>query len=360
MSKICPRNYMMPPEWSRHAATMLTWPHNRQTWPGDRLSKVEQVYLELIKSIVPREPILLFVNDKSIKERVVNYFDQQNIDTADIEVVTQPVNDVWVRDCGPITVKHQRKETYAIVNWVYNAWGEKYPPWRDDNQLPEFIANKYGLPSFEPGIVLEGGAIDTNGTGVFLTTESVLLNKNRNPDLTKKKVEEYLSIYLGAEKVIWLKNGLTGDDTDGHIDGLARFVNANTIVTAICENKNDLNYDALKENYKLLKSATDENGKRFTIIPIPLPETKIEGETVDGSEHVPASYINFYILNDAVLLPLYDDRYDRSVVEIFSELFPKRRIIGIPCSDLVWGQGSIHCITQQLYGIDITVNKTTS
>ena len=354
-----PQNYVMPPEWASHAGTMLTWPHNRQTWPDERLERVEQVYIELVKWIVSFEPVLLFVNDKGIKERVLNYLHHQNIDTEKIEIVIQPVNDVWVRDCGPIMVKHRKNETYAIVNWEYNAWGEKYPPWSDDNKLPEFIANRYGLPTFEPGIVLEGGAIDTNGTGVFLTTESVLLNENRNPNLTKKQVEEYLSSYLGAEKVIWLKTGLAGDDTDGHIDGIARFVNESTIITSVCEDENNLNHDALKENYEILKRATDQAGKPFTVIPIPLPETKIDGETVDGSEHVPASYINFYILNEAVLIPLYDDRYDRAVTETFSELFPERRIIGFPCSDLIWGQGSIHCITQQLYGVDIPERKST-
>ena len=354
-----PQDYVMPPEWAPHAGTMLTWPHNRQTWPEERLERVEQVYLALIKDIVSFEPVLLFVNDTRVKERVVSYLHQQEIDTEKIEIVTQPVNDVWVRDCGPIMVKHRENETYAIINWEYNAWGEKYPPWSDDNKLPKFIANRYGIPSFEPGIVLEGGGIDTNGSGVFLTTESVLLNKNRNPELTKKQVEDYLTDYLGAEKVIWLKGGLAGDDTDGHIDGIARFVDESTIVTTVCENKKDVNYEALEESYEMLERATDQYGNPFTMIPIPLPDTKIDGVTVDGSEHVPASYINFYVLNGAVLVPLYDERYDKSVVETFTKLFPKRDIKGIPCSDLIWGQGSIHCITQQLYGVDISERKST-
>ena len=343
----------MPAEWETHAATQLHWPSNRETWPGERLERVENVYLEIIKALHTHEPVVLLVDPKINADKIVKRLIQHEIDLSAVHIFSTPVNDVWARDCGPIFIKQEKQQKFAITDWEYNAWGGKYPPYDADDAIPGWFSDAFGVEKFSPGIVLEGGSIDTNGKGIFLTTESVLLNKNRNPQLSKEEIEGYLTDYLGAEKIIWLKDGLAGDDTDGHIDDLSRFLNENTILTMISEDPDDVNYKTLQENYEILKGAKNSVGEPYEIVTLPLPKTKIEGTTVDGSEYVPASYANFYIANDVILLPLYDERYDEQAISLFDKFFPGRTVAGIPCADLVWGQGSIHCITQQLYGIDL-------
>lgn len=342
----------MPAEWEHHSATQLHWPSNRETWPGDRLDRAEEVFLDIISVLHKYEPVVLLVDPLTDLEAVKQKLQKRVNHLPGIHIYQIPVNDVWARDCGPVFIKN-KKRVYAITDWEYNAWGGKYPPFEDDNRLPAWFSEKFDIPIFQPGMVLEGGSIDTNGEGVFLTTESVLLNENRNPDLRKKDIKNKLKNYLGAEKIIWLKKGLSGDDTDGHIDDLSRFLNADTILTMICEDTSDVNYEALKLNYEILKSSKNQYGESFKIETLPLPKTKIEGTTVDGSEYVPASYANFYIANGLVLVPVYDERYDLQALELFEKYFPGRDVTGIPCADLVWGQGSIHCITQQLYGVDL-------
>lgn len=341
----------MPPEWAKHSATLLIWPSNPETWPGERLPRVEKVYLEIIEALHFYEPVLLLVDPSADQARLRDLIANEDIDLKQITILETPVNDVWARDCGPIMVEGENGP--VITDWEYNAWGGKYPPFDSDNRIPSLLAEKSGLIRVEPGMVLEGGSIETNGKGTFLTTESVLLNTNRNPHLNREQIEDKLNRWLGAEQVIWLKEGLAGDDTDGHIDDLSRFLNSNTILTMVSEDPDDINYDALQENQKILRNARNRDGELFHIVTLPLPHTRIEGTTVDGSEHVPASYANFYIANGVVLVPVYDERYDEEALDLFNEFFPERDVIGIPCADLVWGQGSIHCITQQLYGIRI-------
>ncbi len=354
MHKSSEYNYRMPAEWHIHAATQLHWPSNTDTWPGERLERVEEVYLNIIKALHKYEPIILLIDEHLSVSQITDKLEKVSVDMSRVYIHSLPINDVWARDCGPIFVRHRDlADRYAITNWEYNAWGEKYPPFQDDNRIPEWFAKKFGLKSYSPQMVLEGGSIDTNGDGVLLTTESVLLNKNRNPKLSKVEIEETVLHYLGMDKVIWLKNGLAGDDTDGHIDDLSRFLNKNTILTMLSVNPDDVNYDVLQENYQILKSATDQHGQKFNIVTLTLPQTKIEGTTVDGSEYVPASYANFYVANGVVLLPLYDEQYDEDAMNLLAEYFPDRDIVGIDCADLVWGQGSIHCITQQLYGLNL-------
>jgi len=345
--------YSMPPEWHTHSATMLHWPSNRETWPGGHLQRVENTYLDIIEVLHKYEPVLLLVADSETGKRAESQLKQRMPDFSKIHILQIPLNDVWVRDCGPIFIhkKLNGSYNYAITDWKYNAWGEKYPPFDDDNRIPQKIADEFGIRRFKLDMILEGGSIDVNGAGVLLTTESVLLNSNRNPKFKKPEIEKKLKDYLGIKKIIWLKDGLKGDDTDGHIDDLSRFTNQNTIFTALPEDKNDVNYSALKKNLEVLKKSTDPEGEFFKIKVLPLPKTKIDGTTADGSEYVPASYINFYIANGVVLLPLYDERFDEQVIELFQSEFPDRSIEGIQCHDLVWGQGGIHCITQQLYGI---------
>ncbi|MFH5884765.1 agmatine/peptidylarginine deiminase [Halalkalibaculum sp. DA3122] len=346
-------NYTMPPEWYPHAATQLHWPSNPQTWPGERLQRVEQVYLEVIEVLLKYEPIHLFVENEAIRDHVLALFQKRKIDLQRITFHIQPINDVWARDCGPIFICREKAgaEEFAITDWRYNAWGGKYPPYEDDNRLPAYIAGKYGIERFEADMVLEGGAIEVNGNGVLMTTESVLLNRNRNPHMSCRQIEEQLRDYLGVEKIIWLQKGLAGDDTDGHIDDLARFLNQSTILAVTAEDPGDINYEATQQNLEILRRATDQHGNRFKIETLPLPRTAIEGTTVDGSSYVPASYANFYIANGVVLVPTYDEQLDRQALELFGQYFTEREVVGIPCADLVWGQGAIHCITQQLYGI---------
>lgn len=339
----------MPAEWSRHAATQLHWPSNRRTWPGERLQRVEEVYCKIIEELHFFEPIHLFVESLEVRNRVMQKLSLRAVDLDRVIIHQQKINDVWARDCGPIFVKYG--DEYVITDWDYNAWGEKYPPWDADNALPAFIAKKFELRRVVPGMILEGGSIDVNGAGALLTTESVLLNKNRNPEFSKAEIEGRLRKYLGAEQIIWLKRGLAGDDTDGHIDDVTRWLNEDTVLTMICEDPEDVNYKALQENLEILESVELKNGKKLNIEKLSLPRTKIEGTTVDGSEYVPASYANFYIANGGVLVPLYDKKYDEQALQLFRKYFPGRKVIGISCADLVWGQGSIHCITQQLYGI---------
>ncbi len=341
----------MPAEWETHSGTLLSWPVNEETWPGKRLDRVEAVFIQIVEAIASCETVHLILSNEEAAKRATSKIKQ--IQGLEDKIVYHriPGNDLWARDFGPIFVKDGRGNV-ALNDCGYNAWGGKYPPFSDDDAVPSYFANKYKIKKFTPGIILEGGSVDTNGKGVLLTTESVLLNPNRNPHLSKAEIEQYLIEWLGMEKIIWLKDGLAGDDTDGHIDDISRFVNENTIITMVATDENDINYAALQENLEILKSANDQFGKPFKIVEIPMPVTKVEGEkTVDGSEFVPASYANFYYANGAVILPVYDKRFDDKVIKIFEELHPDHKIIPIPCADLVWGQGSIHCITQQLYGV---------
>lgn len=351
MKDIFRNNYIMPAEWSCHSATMLIWPHNRETWPGNRLASVEKIYKKIIQTLLKYEPVLLFADNEKVKCRALQILGENNSQKYPLKPVVTPVNDVWARDSGPIIVRDG--EQFLITDWEFNSWGGKYAPWNDDNKLPEKISELFSLPIQKTNIVLEGGSIETNGEGLFLTTESVLLNTNRNPALTKDQIVSHLEHYLGAKKVIWLKEGMAGDDTDGHIDDICRFVNSNTVVTALSEDPDNPNYEILKKNLRILEQSKDNNGEPLQVIPIPLPNTLVDEPTVDGSEHVPSSYANFYIANGSLLLPIYDEKTDQQIVDLFSGLFPDRTIEGIPCEDLVWGQGSIHCITQQLYGLKI-------
>lgn len=343
----------MPAEWHRHSATLLHWPSNRETWPGERLDRIEELYLEIIGQLHRFEPILLLAEPSAIR-RAERRLLERELDRSRIVLAEHPVNDVWTRDCGPLFIhrRTQEEDTYALTDWQYNAWGGKYPPWDGDNRVPEMIAERYGIPRFAVDLVLEGGAIETNGEGLFVTTESVLLNPNRNPGHDKAAMEEVLREYLGAEEVLWLGAGLAGDDTDGHIDDLCRFLDSDTLVTVLSDDPDQINYATLQENYRRLQQFADEREGGLNLEVLPLPETRIEGVTVDGSPHVPASYANFYIANGAVLVPLYDERYDDQAMELLGRYFPGREVIGIHCADLVWGQGGLHCMTQPLYGID--------
>jgi agmatine deiminase len=337
--------FAMPAEWERHDATWLAWPHDPLTFPN-RVSKVEKIYLQLIMALSKSEEVNLFVTDSKMRARVTKLLEQKSVDLQKINFYVWNYADVWFRDYGPIFVLNKEKKQLAFVHWIFNAWGEKYKELVKDSQIPYIISQRLQLNNFRPGVVLEGGSVDVNGKGTLITTEQCLLNKNRNPNLSKAEVERYLSNYFGVSKTIWLKSGVAGDDTDGHIDNLARFVNPKTILCAYEENETDENHRALKENYETLVQSVDQYGKKFKVIKVPMPPaiySRVRGEKT----RLPASYLNFYISNKVVLVPIYKQKTDRPALKIIQGVFPERKVIGIDCTDIIYGLGAIHCIMQQ-------------
>jgi agmatine deiminase len=235
---------------------------------------------------------------------------------------------------------HGREE--AVVDWKFNAWGDKYPPYDLDDVIPTRIAREYGLPVFHPGIVMEGGSIEVNGRGTLLTTEACLLNPNRNPTLDRHAIEGYLRAYLGVRHILWLGDGIAGDDTDGHVDDLTRFVDERTVVTVVEDDPADENYEPLRENLERLRGMRDQDGRPLRVVTLPMPRALFH-----EAQRLPASYANFYIANGVVLLPTYDAARDEEARRTLQELFPTREVIGIDCTDLVWGLGAFHCVSQQ-------------
>lgn len=333
--------YYMPAEWERHDAIWLSWPHDPITFP-DRVEKAENTYVEIIHAIMDSENVNLFVRDDSMQKRAERLFKKDGVNPDSIIFHKYDYADVWFRDYGPIFLINKNSGRLAMTHWIFNAWGGKYETLMKDTNIPEFINQKMGLPCFKPGIVLEGGSIDVNGIGILLTTEQCLLNKNRNPNLTKSEIEDYLKEYLGVSQIIWLKNGIEGDDTDGHIDDIARFVNPETVLCVYEEDKNDENHPILHENYEILLNSKNNEGNGLNVIKLPTP-----GYIGDEEGRLPASYANFYIGNKVVLVPVFGHKNDKEALEIIQRQFPNRRVIGIDSSNLVYGLGTIHCISQQ-------------
>ncbi len=331
--------YRMPAEWERHDAIWLSWPHDRESFPD--LEAVERSYVSLIAAIHRDEIVNLLVLDEAMQSRVQGLLDAVGVLTQRILFHITDYADVWFRDYGPTFVVNRSTDRRALVNWTFNAWGGKYVELMQDDAIPLTINRELRLPVFTPGIVMEGGSIDVNGMGTVLTTEQCLLNRNRNLHLSRGEIEGYLRDYLGVAHVIWLKDGVAGDDTDGHIDDIARFVNPTTVLCAVEENENDENYAPLQENYEILKASTDQDGNPLTVIPLPMPGR------VGGDRRLPASYTNFYIGNTVVLVPIFGHENDERALRIIREAFPDRSVIGIDCTAMVHGLGTIHCISQQ-------------
>ncbi len=331
--------YRMPAEWEPHDAVWLSWPHDRETFPD--LAGAERAYVKIIAALQGSETVNLLVTDEKMQVRVKAMLEEEGVDTGGIRFHVADYADVWFRDYGPTFVVNRKAGSLAMVNWTFNAWGEKYPELLEDTGIPLVMNREMGLPLFTPGIVLEGGSIEVNGCGTVITTEACLLNPNRNPHLTREDIEAYLEGYLGAGHVIWLKRGIAGDDTDGHIDDIARFVNPTTVLCAVEENEDDENYAALQENYEILRASTDQDGNPLTVIPLPMPGK------VGGTERLPASYANFYIGNTVVLVPVFGHPNDRVAMTRIRQAFPGRKVVGIDCTAMVAGSGAIHCISQQ-------------
>lgn len=335
------RGFRMPAEWGRHDATWLTWPRPEGISFPDAFEAIPALWAGLAKLLAEGEQVHINVFSPGHEADI-----RAALKKADAPVDQRihlhpfPAYEPWCRDHGPIFVRNANE--LAVIDWRYNAWGGKYPPCDLDDDVPQHVAKLLGLRLFSPSMILEGGSIEVNGEGALLTTEACLLNKNRNPDLTREEIENYLREYLGVEQILWLGEGIVGDDTDGHIDDLTRFVDATTMVTIMEEDPADENYALLLENRKRLEAMRDPHGKPWNIVELPTPG-RIEKE----GQRLPASYANFYIANEVVVVPGFDHPNDAKARDILQRLFPSRRVVIWPALDLIWGLGAFHCITQQ-------------
>jgi agmatine deiminase len=335
--------YRMPAEWAPHRGTWLSWPHKEASWPG-RFGPVPGIFATMVRALADREEVHINVAGPAMESSVRTLLGDAGADTGNVFFHHNPTNDAWCRDHGPIFVERTRdgEREQAIVDWDFNAWGGKYPPYDLDDVVPTRIGAELGLPVFEPGIVMEGGSIDVNGRGTLLTTEACLLNPNRNPQLDRAGIERCLRDFLGVTKILWLGDGIAGDDTDGHVDDLSRFVDERTVVTVVERDPGDENYEPLQENLERLRGMTEQDGRPLRVVTLSMPRPLAH----DG-QRVPASYANFYIANGLVLVPAYDPARDEEAFAILRDLFPDRDVLGIDCTDLVWGLGAFHCVTQQ-------------
>ena len=335
------RGFRMPAEWEPQEAVWLSWPHRLKTWPGN-FRPIPGKFAEVAARISEWERVRINLAP-GLRRRARSLIERAGALMSNVEFFDHPTNDAWCRDHGPIFIKNDRTGEVAVSDWDYNAWGDKYPPFDSDNRIPERVARALGLRRFRGGMVLEGGSIDVNGEGMLLTTEACLLNPNRNPRLTRHEIEQRLRDTLGVRRVLWLGEGIVGDDTDGHVDDLTRFFSPTGIVTAVERNRRDVNHPMLHENRARLRSLRTDSGGRFTVreLPMPAPVSR-------RGNRLPASYANFLVINGAVLLPTFrQPRRDAEAAEILGSCFPGRKVIPIDCLELVWGLGTLHCISQQ-------------
>ena len=333
--------FRMPAEWEPQSAVWLSWPHRRKTWPRS-FRPIPAKFAEIAATISRYETVRLNVAGplQAAARRLLN---RAKADLARVEIFDHATDDAWCRDHGPIFVKSARTGEVALTDWQFNAWGGKYPKFNDDNQVPSRVAGVLRLRHFKNPMVLEGGSIDVNGEGLMLTTEACLLNKNRNPQLTRGQIEQALRDFLGVHTIYWLGEGIVGDDTDGHVDDLSRFFRSDGILTAVESNTHDENYRALHENLERLKSLRTPAGKKFKIVELPMPHACYREE-----QRLPATYANFLVLNGAVLVPAFrQTKRDREAAEVIAACFPGREVVPIDCLDLVIGRGTLHCISQQ-------------
>lgn len=330
-----------PAEFAPQRAMWLSWPHKEASWPG-KIDTIFPVYSQFIKVVAEGQRVCINVADAAMQDFAEKHLNAVGANMAQIDFYMHPTNDAWCRDHGPAFVVNYEKKQKAIVDWGYNAWGDKYPPYDLDDVIPTLIGEKLGLQVFHPGIVMEGGSVEFNGKGTLMTTKACLLNPNRNPHLNQGQIEQYLHDYYGAEHFLWLGDGIDGDDTDGHIDDLTRFVNEDTVVTVVEHNKDDVNYEPLKENLELLNTLRLQDGKQLNVVELPMPAPVIYED-----QPLPASYANFYIANNHVVVPTFRDKNDDKALDIIQSVFPTRKVVGLDSTDLIWGLGSFHCLSQQ-------------
>lgn len=337
------QGFRMPAEWEPHEGTWLSWPKDPVTWPG-RVPQVEKIFEQMIQALASHEKIFLLVDDEASQEKVTEQLKMCGVHMGNLVFYRIRTADSWTRDYGPnfLVREMNGKKELAMNHWRFNAWGEKYKELIGDTLIPKELEPQLKIPRFVPDMVLEGGSIDVNGAGTVLTTEQCLLNPSRNPTFSKEQIEEHLKNFLNVRHVIWLGEGIAGDDTDGHIDDITRFVGPRKVITAVEEDPHDENYLPLQENLKKLKSSQDQDGKPLEIVTLPMP-----GFVGNEEGRLPASYANFYIANKVVLVPTFDHPNDARALFIIKESFPDREVIGLFCEPLVYGFGALHCVTQQ-------------
>jgi agmatine deiminase len=334
--------YRFPAEFEPHQATWLSWPHKEASWPG-KIASIYPSYASFVRELTRVEIARINVADEHMRTNAFRILEAAGVDMGRVEWFLHPTNDAWCRDHGPaFLINPQAENKKAVVDWDYNAWGGKYPPYDLDDVIPTRIAEHYGYPLFNPGIIMEGGSVDFNGDGTIITSTCCLLNKNRNPHLSKSQIERFLIEFYGQEQVLWVEEGIIGDDTDGHIDDTVRFVNRDTVITVVEEDPNDENYALLQRNLADLHRMRLADGKQLNIVEIPMPDPVIWED-----QRLPASYANFYIANGLVVVPTFRSDKDDKVLALISGCFPDRKVVGIDSTDIIWGLGSFHCLSQQ-------------
>lgn len=334
--------YQFPAEFAPHIATWLSWPHKEASWPG----KIESIYPNyslFVKYLAKSEKVRINVVDEAMEHFAKQQLDKVGVDMNAVEFFYHPTNDAWCRDHGPaFLINPDAEHKKVVVDWNYNAWGNKYPPYNLDDVIPSKIGKHFNLPVYHPGIVMEGGSVEFNGSGTLLTSTCCLLNPNRNPHLSLEEIESYLENYYGVKQILWVSEGIIGDDTDGHIDDTVRFVNEETVLTVIEESKSDENYELLQTNLKELKTMRLLSGKQLNIVELPMPDPVIFED-----QRLPASYANFYISNQHVIVPTFNCDKDDKALAIIQSCFNNREVVGIDSTDIIWGLGSFHCLSQQ-------------
>lgn len=334
--------YYFPAEFAPHEATWLSWPHKEASWPG-KIDTIYAPYSQFVYYLANSEKVRINVQDESMQQFAIQHLQKANVNLANVEFFLHPTNDAWCRDHGPaFLINPSASQKKVVVDWGYNAWGNKYPPYDLDDVIPTSIAHHFNLPVFHPGIVMEGGSVEFNGAGTLLTSTACLLNPNRNPHLNQQQIEAFLCAYYGVQQILWVDEGIIGDDTDGHIDDTVRFVNEHTVLTVVEENTKDENYALLQHNLKQLSQMRLSNGRSLDIIELPMPDPVIYED-----QRLPASYANFYIANKYVIVPTFRCSKDDKALEIISSCFPERKVVGIDSTDIIWGLGSFHCLSQQ-------------
>ena len=334
--------YHFPAEFAPHLATWLSWPHKEASWPG-KIETIYPSYSEFVKTLAESELVRINVANEALKSFAVSHLEKAGVNMQQVHFYMNPTNDAWCRDHGPAFLINEKAEhRKVIVDWNYNAWGNKYPPFDLDDIIPTLIGKEFGLPVFHPGIIMEGGSVEFNGKGSLMTSTACLLNPNRNPNLNQEQIEWYLCNYYGVEQILWVGEGIVGDDTDGHIDDTVRFVNEDTVITVIEENTNDENYALLQTNLKQLQAMRLLNGKQLNIVELSMPD-----ELIYEDQRLPCSYANFYISNKHVIVPTFRSKKDERALQIIADCFPDRIVKGIDSTDIIWGLGSFHCLSQQ-------------
>lgn len=334
--------YQFPAEFAPHLATWLSWPHKEASWPG-KIDSIYPNYAQFIKYLTLGEEVRINVVDEAMKSFAIGHLNKAGVDLNKVSFYMHPTNDAWCRDHGPaFLINESAPDRKVIVDWNYNAWGNKYPPFDLDDVIPTLIGKHFNLPVFHPGIVMEGGSVEFNGKGSLMTSKACLLNENRNPHLNQSEIENYLCNFYGVNQILWVDDGIIGDDTDGHIDDTVRFVNEDTVITVVESDQQDENYELLQTNLKQLKAMRLISGKQLNIVELPMPDPVIYED-----QRLPASYANFYISNKHVIVPTFRSEKDDKALQIIAQCFPNRETVGIDSTDIIWGLGSFHCLSQQ-------------